>query len=153
MPAGSSFDVKRLCDDISRELVRMDCFLVDDTVSDEGAGIIAEIEILLERLYACPHGQGESLKRVIVAVQSQVNNAPWDKRHIDFLGDIVRFLRVRHLVDDAAVDACYDMIKARGLDPFRGTICWGECRRGPERPPGLRSSLGTATEKAGGVRE
>ncbi|HTU93568.1 MAG TPA: hypothetical protein VMF69_26040 [Gemmataceae bacterium] len=114
---------RRLCDNIVKELGRIGAFLIKDKVSDEGAEVVAEIEALLEELYTCPHGQGESLKRVVVAVQSQVNNTVWDRRHIEFLRDLFFFLRVRYLVDEAAVDTCYDFMKARGLDPFRGTIC------------------------------
>jgi hypothetical protein len=92
-------------------------------VSEEGTEVVVEVEVLLEELYACKYGQGESLKRVVVAVQSQVNNARWDRKHVEFLRDVVRFLRVRYLVDEATVEACYEMMKARGLDPFRGSIC------------------------------
>ena len=114
---------RRLCDDIFAELEMINGFFINDEVSDEGAEVVAEVEALLEELYTCPHGQGESLKRVVVAVQSQVNNVRWERRHIEFLGDVVRFLRVRYLVNEATVETCYDMMKARGLDPFRGTIC------------------------------
>ena len=114
---------RRLCGGIFEELGRIDAFFVEDAVSDEGSEVVAEIEALFEDLYACPYGQGESLKRVVVAVQSQVNNARWDRMHVEFLRDVIRFLRVRYLVDEAAVDACYDIMKARGLDPLRGTIC------------------------------
>lgn len=114
---------RRLCDAISVELGRIDAFFVNDEMSDEGAEVVAEVEALLEELYACPYGQGEALKRIVVAVQSQVNNVRWDKRHIDFLRDVSRFLRVRYLVDETSVKTCYDYMKARGLEPFRGTIC------------------------------
>jgi hypothetical protein len=113
---------RRLCDETFKELERIDAFIVEGEVSDEGMEVVAEVEALLEQLYACPYGQGESLKRVVVALQSQVNNARWDRRHIDFLRDVVRYLRVRYLVDEATVGACYDMMKAHGLDEFRGTI-------------------------------
>jgi hypothetical protein len=112
-----------LCDEILNELRQIDVFLVGDEVNDEGAAVVVEVEELLERLYNCPFGQGESLKRVVVAVQSQVNNVPWARRHVEFLKEIVRYLRVRYLVDEASVHACYEMMKARGLDPFRGTVC------------------------------
>ena len=113
---------RRLCDDLLEELKAIDSFFVGDTVSDEGAGIVIEVEELLERLYACPHGHGESLKKVVVALQSQVNNAQWDSRHVGFLRDAIKNLRVRYLVDDSAVDACYELMKVHHLDEFRGTI-------------------------------
>lgn len=114
---------RRLCDAIFEELGRIDAFFVKDEVCDEDSEVVAEVEALLEELYACPYGQGESLKAVVVAVQSQVNNVRWDRRHIDFLRDVFRFLRVRYLVDEMSVKTCYDFMKARGLEPFRGTIC------------------------------
>ena len=114
---------RRLCDDIFNELRRIDAFIIEEKVSDEGAEVVTEIEALLERLYDCGYGQGESLKRAVVAVQSQVNNARWDRRHVEFLREFVRYLRVRYLVDEAAVNVCYEIMKAQGLDPFRGTIC------------------------------
>lgn len=113
---------RRLCNSLIEELGKIDVFFVGDEVSDEGAEVVTEVEALLEELYDRPYGQGESLKRVVVAVQSQVNNARWDRRHVDFLRDVFRFLRVRYLVNEATVIACYDAMKARGLDPFCGTI-------------------------------
>jgi hypothetical protein len=115
-------EFRKICDDIADELRRIDGFLVENSVSDEGLEVVVEIEALLEDLYDCSHGQGESLKRVVVAVQSQVNNAFWDRRHVEFLKDVVHFLRVRYLVDEATVEACYEMMKTRGLEPFRGTV-------------------------------
>ena len=114
---------RRLCDRILDELGKIGPFFAGDQVSDEGVEVVAEIEALLEELYTCPHGQGEFLKRLVVAVQSQVNNADWDRRHVAFLREIVRFLRGRYLLDEGTVDACYDLMKEQGLDRFRGTIC------------------------------
>ncbi len=112
----------QLCDDLLDELGNIDAFIVDNEVTDEGTAVVAEVEAILEELFDCPYGQGDSLKRVVVAVQSQVNNARWDRRHVDFLRDVFRFLRVRYLVDESSVKACYDYMRARGLDSFRGTI-------------------------------
>ncbi len=114
---------RRLCDEIRRELGRIYAFLIDDVVSDEGAEVVVEVEELLEQLYAYPYGEGECLKRIVVAVQSQVNNTRWERHHVEFLNDVVRFLRVRYLVDEAAVKACYDFMKSHELNEFRGTIC------------------------------
>ncbi len=116
-------DFRRLCDNILDELRCIGPYLVDGEVSDEGGAVVAEIEMLLERLYACPYGDGEYLKRAVVAVQSQVNNSRWDKRHVAFLEDVFRFLRVRYLIDDAVIDTCFALMKTHDLDPFRGTIC------------------------------
>jgi hypothetical protein len=113
---------RRICDDIFNELSRIDGCLVNETSGAGSSGVVAEIEILLERLYDYPYGKSESLKRLVVAVQSQVNNADWDNRHVEFLRDVVHYLRVRYLVDETSVAACFNMMKARGLDPFRGTV-------------------------------
>jgi hypothetical protein len=113
---------RRLCDRIIEELQNIPRFLHKDVVTDEGAEVVAEVEAILEELYDCPHGQGEALKRVIVAIQSQVNNVQWEKTHADFLMDVFTFLRVRYLINDSVVAECYDMMKERGLDPFRGSV-------------------------------
>ncbi len=112
----------QLCDGLVEELGKIDAFFIDDEVSDEGTEVVAEVEAILEELYDCPYGQGESLKRVVVAVQSQVNNARWDRRHVEFLRDVFCFLRVHYLLDETSVKTCYDFMRARGLDSFRGTI-------------------------------
>ena len=115
-------EFRRLCDEIINELSQIDEFFIGDEVSDEGLEVVVEIEELLERLYSCPYGKGESLKRVVVAIQTQVNNAQWARRHVEFLKEVIRFMRVRFLVDEAAVDHCYELIKAHDLDEFRGTV-------------------------------
>jgi hypothetical protein len=114
--------LRRLCDCIIEELKNIPRFLQGDLVADEGAEVVAEVEALLEELYDCPHGESEVLKRVVVAIQSQVNNVQWERRHAEFLDDVLSYLRVRFLVDESVVAACYDMMKERGLDPFRGSI-------------------------------
>ena len=111
-----------ICDDIAQELSRADTFLQGDEMREEGAEIVAEVEVLLEDLYGCPYGQGECLKRVVVALQSQVGNARWDRRLVDFLKEVFGFLRVRYLIDETTVAACFDMMETHGLNPFRGTI-------------------------------
>ena len=67
------------------ELQRAEDFLVDGKFTEAGLEVIVEVEHLLERLYECPWGEGECLKRVAVAVQAQVNNAWWTQSHVDFL--------------------------------------------------------------------
>ena len=103
------------------ELQATDC-LVDGKVSDEGAGFIAEIEDLLENLFDCRFGDGESLKSVVVAIQSQVNNADWNGQVVTFLREVMAFLRARYVLNDQTVDEVYEIIKECGLDPFRGSV-------------------------------
>lgn len=110
------------CDRIIEELSKIPRYFHGNAVSDEGVEVVAEVEALLEDLYECRHGQGEILKRIIVAIQSQVNNVQWEKSHAEFLTDIFAFLRVRYLIDESVVATCYDMIKEHGLDPFRGSV-------------------------------
>jgi len=97
-------------------------YLVDGKVSDEGAGVIAEIANLLENLFDCPFGEGESLKSVVVAIQSQTNNADWSGQVVGFLRDVMVFLRARYVVNDQTVDEVYEIVKEHGLDPFRGSV-------------------------------
>jgi hypothetical protein len=120
--AASYKKFRGLCDRIIEELQNIPRFLHGDVVTDEGAEVVAEVEALLEELYDCPHGQGEALKRVVVAIQSQVNNVQWEKTHADFLMEVFTFLRVRYLIDESVVAACYDTMKEHGLDPFRGSV-------------------------------
>jgi hypothetical protein len=113
---------RRLCDRLAEELNNIDDFLLKDEIADEGFEVVVEVEHLLEDLYDCPWGENECLKRTVVAIQSQVNNINWTRQHVDFLKDIVNYLRVRYLIDEATVNACYTMLADRGLDLFRGTV-------------------------------
>lgn len=97
------------------------CFR-DDEVNDKGVAVIAEVEAGLEQLYDCQWGTGESLKRFVVAIQSQVNSAVWTRSHVAFVRDALQFLRVRDAVNDATVKHCINLIKEHGLDPFRGSV-------------------------------
>lgn len=113
---------RRICDDLNSEVATLTDFLVDGTVTEEASGVVAEIESDLERLYDCHWGEGESLKRAVIAIQSQINNARWTAKHVDFLRSAVSFLRPRYLVNDLAVDELNQMIEQHGLDQFRGSV-------------------------------
>jgi hypothetical protein len=89
---------------------------------DEACGVAAEIQDLLERVYDCPFGEGESLKSVVVAIQSQLNNAEWGEKHVAFLKAVSRYLRARWVITDHAVVDVGDMIEECCLDVFRGTV-------------------------------
>lgn len=114
----------QICGRVLEELDELEAadYLVDGTVSDEGAGVVAEIANLLEQLFDCPFGQGESLKSVVVAIQSQTNNADWTPEIVAFLRDTMQFLRARYVVNDQTVDEVYEILKEHGLDPFRGSV-------------------------------
>lgn len=113
---------RRICDDLVSEVDAISDFVVDGKVTEEGLGAVVEIEHLLDRLYGCNWGQDEILQRAVVAIQSQVNNAHWTTRHVEFLTDVLRFLRARYVLSESTIDECYVMIEKHGLDPFRGTV-------------------------------
>jgi len=113
---------RELCDLIVEEVRRADDYMDAEVLRDEGLEVVVEVLALLEQLYDCGWGEGENLKAVVVAVQSQVNNAIWKQPHLAFLQEFMPYLRVRYVVDETAVDECYATIERHGLDPFRGTI-------------------------------
>ena len=114
----------QICEQVLDELDDLETadYLVDGKVSDEGAGVVAEIGNLLEQLFDCPFGQGESLKSVVVAIQSQTNNADWTPQIVAFLRDTMQFLRARYVVNDQTVDEVYQILNEHGLDRFRGSV-------------------------------
>lgn len=108
-----------LCELDSLELAE---YFADGKVTAEGAGVIAEIATLLEAMFDCPFGEGESVKSVAVAIQSQTNNVEWTEQLTVFLRDVMKFLRARYVVNDQTVDEVYQMMNEHGLDQFRGAI-------------------------------
>lgn len=113
---------RRLCDDLDAEVRRLNDYVVDGELADEACGLAAEIQNLLEHLYDCPFGEGESLKSVVVAIQSQLNNAHWTASHIAFLQDVTHYLRSQWIINDEKVREIGDSIEEHGLDVFRGTV-------------------------------
>ncbi len=97
-------------------------YVANGTVTSEAAGTIAEIAKLLETMFDCPFGEEESLKSVVVAIQSQTNNVDWTRQIVDFLRDVMTFLRARYVVNDQTVDEVYQIMKEHGLDSFRGSV-------------------------------
>lgn len=120
---------RRLCARLVAELERADDYLVDGGLSDEGMEVVVEVEQILEELYRVPWGKHECLKRVVVAIESQIKNAQWTVDHVCFLQDIARFLQNTYQIDDAFVRKCYDMMAGYGLDVFRGTVAETEVRK------------------------
>src|SRR5262249_48358788 len=68
-------EFRQLADRLVEEVEKLDEHLKGGIVADEGLEAIVEIEQLLEGLYDCSFSEDESLKRVIVAIESQINNA------------------------------------------------------------------------------
>ncbi len=115
-------EYRRICDSIKAEVRLLQDYVEDGYVVDEASGVIAEIQDWLETLYDCPFGEGESLKSVVVGLQSQLNNVRWTKQHVDFLTAAIHQLCVRWVVNDQTADDIDDMIEEFGLDVFRGTV-------------------------------
>lgn len=113
---------RRICDELVAAASRLDEYLQNDLIADEGLEVVVQVEHLLEVLYECKWGESESLKRIVVAIQSQVNNAKWTKQHVEFLKDIVLLVRGRYLIDPPFVNECMDLIAEHGLDEFRGIM-------------------------------
>ena len=122
MDEDGRLEFRRICNDLDAEICALRASLVGETIPDEASGAMAEIQRLLELLYDCPFGEGESLKSAVVALQSQLNNAQWTVKHVDFLDAAIQHLRVRSVVNDQTVDAINKMITEIGLDVFRGTV-------------------------------
>lgn len=113
---------RRICDELCHEAALLDDYLVDGVVVDEGLATVAEIEHHLERLYDSEWGEGECLKRIVVALQAQLGNTKWTHAHVKLLNAAAPFLRVRWLINEATVSECYEIIAELGLDQFRGTM-------------------------------
>jgi cell division protein FtsB len=113
---------RRICDALESEVRNLEDFLVDGSLTEEGEPVATEIEGILEQLYQYPLGEGENLKRVIVAINFQIRNARWTRKHVEFLAAAVSFLRARTTILEAHIETLLDMIVEHGLDPFRGTI-------------------------------
>jgi hypothetical protein len=115
-------EFREICQDLHAESQVVAKYLIGNMVAEEGAGAVAEIQSLLERLYDCRFGQGESLKSIVVLLQSQLNNANWTSPHVDLLRLTDDLLRTRNVPDDQTVAEVGDLIEECGLNPFRGSV-------------------------------
>ena len=115
-------EFQRICADLAREVRDLEEVLQEGRITEEGAGVVAEVLGYLERLYDCPFGEDESLKGAIVALQSQLNNLIWTVEQVDFLREAVAFLGARYIVDSSTVEEINDMIERHEFDFFRGTV-------------------------------
>lgn len=120
---------RALCDQLLLHTRRLADFVDQDYVTDEGLEVVVRIEELFEEMYDCGWGSGENLKRLVVAVQSQIGNVRWNRSHVSFLNNLIPFLRQRYLIDGSVVSECQRMVKEHGLDLFRGTVHAPEVRR------------------------
>lgn len=115
-------EFRRICDAVLTEIGQLQELLAGDQLIGDWFGPVVEIEALLEKLYDTPWGEAEALKRIVVSIQAQINNSPLDGRHVRFLTEVFRNLRVRYLIDSIAVDEVQHAVKRHGLDLFRGTV-------------------------------
>jgi len=122
-------DFRRICDELLAEARRADDYLVDGRMSDTGMEIVVEVEQLLDKLYRSTWGTKECLKRIVIAISSQINNVQWTQAHVGFLKDIFLLLRNSYLIDDSLVGECLKLIREHGLEVFRGSIAETEVRK------------------------
>ncbi len=113
---------KLLCEDVLEHLRDLQGYIEDGVLADDASSGIAEIQQLLEEMYDCPFGQGESLKSVVVALQSQVHNVEWTPVHVKFLRAAFEYLRRRWIITGQTAAEIDDIIEEFGLDVFRGTV-------------------------------
>jgi hypothetical protein len=115
--------LQRICQSLDEETEALGSLIIDDTLpEEESASHIAEIQALLEKLYDCPFGHGESLKTIAVILQAQLNNVVWSPNHVRLIEQAVSVLKARKDIDEYTIDEVNDMIEERGLDQFRGVI-------------------------------
>lgn len=114
-------DFFRLVDQIENLSDKLTCD-EDNLVVGEQEGLVAEIESLFEKLYECPWGEGEALKRIVLEVQLQIRQVKWDRRHVLFVSRVAKTLRARYLIDEPLVNEVYSWMEEYGLDPFRAVF-------------------------------
>jgi len=122
-------DFRRICNTLKHEIIVAKQHLSEGLVDEFGLPAILHIEDLLEELFDCEWGQGEHLKRVVVAIESQTKNVEWTSSHVAFLEEVIGFLSTRYVIDEFVVSQCVVSIKSHGLDPFRGTVAEPETLR------------------------
>lgn len=120
--AGAHKRFRTLCEELLAEVLKLDDYFDGDSLREDGIEVTLEIEHLLMELYKCGWGEGEYLKRAVVVLQSQINNAVWTRHHVLFLREAVRLLKVRYVIDESTVSDLKELVRSHGLDLFRGTI-------------------------------
>ena len=102
---------------------------MDGRLSDTGMEVVVEAEQLLDKLYVNTWGERECLKRIVLAIGSQIYNVQWTQAHVAFLKDVVGLLQISYHIDDSLVEECLKLIRVHGLEVFRGTIAETEVRK------------------------
>ncbi len=120
---------RTICDAVLREVRRLKPAASQTTLPDDWMTAAAEIEALVQDLYDVAWGEKDALKRVVVKVESQINNAIWDHRHVGFLEDVFVSLQHRYSINDTTVGEVADLVKDRGLPLFRGTLSADNLRK------------------------
>lgn len=117
------------CDAILRELRRIKPAVGRTELPDDWVTAAAEIEGLVQELYDISWGKKDALKRVVVKVESQINNAIWTHRHVGFLEDVFVALRNRYSVNDTTVREVAELVKSHDLPLFRGSLSADHLRK------------------------
>jgi soluble cytochrome b562 len=113
---------RKLLDALVEELDKAPDYLEDGVLTDEGTTVTGEVDELLRRVAEIRWGEGESLKLAVTVLRIPTKNARWKSSHIRFLLEAARLLRVQYLVDQSTVNSCKQLLKAHGLDVFRGSV-------------------------------
>ena len=116
-----------LCDKILIELSYIEKATLpnisdDIKLPDETLENIIEIEDILEDIYDFEWGKKECLNRIIVAIQSQINNVDWTYQHVKFLKQSFTYLIPRYFITEDSVQEILKIIGDYKFDIFRGTI-------------------------------
>ncbi len=120
---------RTICDATLREVRRLKPPVGQTALPDDWMTAAAEIEALVQDLYDVAWGEKDALKRVVLKVEGQINNAIWDHRHVGFLEDVFVTLRHRYSINDTTVGEVADLVKSHGLPLFRGTLSADDLRK------------------------
>ena len=81
------------------------------------------ILLMIEKIYEEAEKSGcENMQKIIVVVESQVNNTTWDERHWKLLKNVMKYLREKKNPTETDVERIVDMVEEHGLNIFRGTV-------------------------------
>lgn len=120
---------RQLMDALVEEIDKAPDYVENDVVTNEGSSVTVEVDELLRRVAEIPWGQGESLKLAVTVLRIPTRNARWTPQHIQFLQEAARLLRVQYLIDSSTVGMLKQLLKAYGLDIFRGSVTQPEVLR------------------------
>ena len=118
--------MKELCVRIVGRAERVRKGLAAGELDSELESDFVEIESLLEQLYDCQWGHIDTLKQVVVMLQSQVADRLPSEPLLAFLSDFVSFLATRHVIDDYVIEQCHASMEQYGLDLIEGLFDFDE---------------------------